>query len=108
MFNETQMNAINERLFGEGVASTLDLIKLHAIIDTIGDVYYVDGTDGSDAHVGTSWGTAFKTIAAAVAACAAGDTIYIKGSFSEAVTCSKAGVRFIASALALKRPRGRW
>ena len=95
MFNETQTAVINERLFGEGVADTADLIKLHSIIDTIGTVYFVDGTDGSDAHTGKSWGTAFLTIAAAVAACAAGDTIYIKGSFSEAVTCSKAGVRFI-------------
>jgi hypothetical protein len=44
---------------------------------------------------GTSEATAFKTIAEAVTAASAGDTILILGSFSEAVTCAKAGVRFI-------------
>jgi hypothetical protein len=37
----------------------------------------------------------FKTIAEAVAAASENTTIYIRGSFNEAVTCSLAGVRFI-------------
>ena len=63
----------------------------------VGTVYFVDGASGSDTgRTGKSWGAAFKTIAKAVATCSAGDSILIKGTaFSEAVTCSKAGVRFI-------------
>jgi hypothetical protein len=61
-----------------------------------GTAYFVDSTNGVNAHDGLSWATAKLTIANAVATCAAGDTIFIKGTgFSEAVTCSKAGVRFI-------------
>jgi hypothetical protein len=62
----------------------------------IGESFFVDGTNGVDTKDGGTWKNAKKTIASAVTACAAGDTIYIKGTaFSEAVTCSKAGVKFI-------------
>jgi len=44
---------------------------------------------------GSCWPNAFKTITEAVAAASAGDTIYMTGSFTEEVTCSLAGVRFI-------------
>jgi hypothetical protein len=61
-----------------------------------GTVYFVDGTSGVDAHSGLSWATAFLTIGQAVSTCSAGDTIAIKGTtFSEAVTCSKIGVKFV-------------
>jgi len=57
--------------------------------------YFVDSTNGDAGYSGLKLTQPMKTIAAAVAACAAGDTIFIKGSFSEAVTCTKAGVRFV-------------
>jgi hypothetical protein len=57
--------------------------------------YFVDSVNGAADHSGLKAVQPMATVAAAVAACAAGDTIFIKGSFSEAVTCAKAGVRFI-------------
>jgi hypothetical protein len=60
-----------------------------------GMVLYVDGTSGSDAGDGLTWATAYKTIAAAYAAAVAGDTIAIKGSFTEAVVSTKIGLRFV-------------
>ena len=64
------------------------------VVSPKGAVWFCDSTVSASGD-GMSWGEAFKTIAEAVAACAAGDIIQIKGSFSEAVTCTKAGVRFI-------------
>jgi hypothetical protein len=58
-------------------------------------VWYVDSANGDDDYNGLTWASPLKTIAAAVEACSAGDTILLKGTFSEAVTCSKAGVSFI-------------
>jgi hypothetical protein len=74
--------------------------KVEELADTIyddgpGTDYYVDGTSGTAGASGVDWTHAMLTITEAVAACAAGDRIYAKGSFSEAVTCTKAGVRFI-------------
>lgn len=61
-----------------------------------GTLRFVDGTSGLDTNTGANWDNAFLTIAAAVAASSAGDTIYIKGTaFNESVTCSLAGVKFI-------------
>lgn len=60
-----------------------------------GKIIYVDGTDGLDGNNGLSWATALKTIAAANTLAVAGDSIYIKGSFSETVTVSKAGIRIV-------------
>lgn len=62
-----------------------------------GRAWFVDSTNGSATNVGQSWVTAFSTITLAQAAASAGDTIYIKGSFTEAVTCNKAGLRFIGA-----------
>ena len=62
-----------------------------------GDTWYVDSTDGDDDYNGKSWTTAFATIAVAVAAAAAGDTIFLLGSFSEAVTVSLAGLKLIGA-----------
>jgi hypothetical protein len=61
-----------------------------------GSVWFADSTI-SASGAGQSWATAFKTITEAVAAASAGDTIMIRGSFTEAVTCSLAGVRFIGA-----------
>jgi hypothetical protein len=62
----------------------------------VGTAYFVDAASGLNTNNGKTWKKAFHTITKAVATCAAGDTIFIKGTdFSEAVTCSKAGVRFI-------------
>lgn len=62
-----------------------------------GKTFYVDGTNGSDARDGSSWKKALKTITQAESLCtdAAGDVIFIKGSFDEAVTCDKSCVTFI-------------
>jgi hypothetical protein len=58
-----------------------------------GDIWYVDSNGpGFD---GTTWGTAFKTIGAAVAVAGNGDVIAIRGSFSEVVTLSVAGVTIL-------------
>lgn len=59
--------------------------------------WYVDSVIGNDSYSGRSAIAPKLTIAAAVALAAAGDTIFIKGSFSEAVTCSLAGLRFIGT-----------
>jgi len=57
---------------------------------TTGTVYFVDSVSGLDTNTGKTWLAAFKTIAAAVAAASAGDSILIKGSFTEAVTIALA------------------
>jgi hypothetical protein len=62
-----------------------------------GAIYFVDSVNGSDSNDGLSWGSALKTIAAAVALAVAGDTILIKGSFSEEVTVSVAGLSIIGA-----------
>ncbi len=62
-----------------------------------GDTWYVDSTDGDDDYNGKSWSTAFATIAVAVAAAAAGDTIFLLGSFDEEVTVSLAGLKLIGA-----------
>lgn len=61
---------------------------------TKGTRYYVDSVNGVAGNDGLTWATALKTIAAAVALAVAGDTIFLTGSFNEAVTCSVAGVSF--------------
>ena len=53
-----------------------------------GTIYYVKSIGGSNTNSGLSWNTALATITAAVALAVSGDTIYIQGSFNEAVTCS--------------------
>lgn len=60
-------------------------------------VWYVNSVTGSAANDGKTPATALATIAAAVALAAAGDTIYISGSFSEAVTVTLAGLSLIGS-----------
>jgi hypothetical protein len=46
---------------------------------TTGITYYVDGSNGNDAHDGRSLANAFKSVGAAVAVVAAGDTVLIRG-----------------------------
>jgi len=60
-----------------------------------GTAYYVDGTNGIDTADGKTFKTALKTIGEAVSRASAGDTIYIKGSFTEAVTVAVAGLSII-------------
>ena len=59
-----------------------------------GDSWFVDSTV-STGRDGSSWGNACKTLAAVYAKAAAGDTIYMKGSFNEAVNCTKEGLSFV-------------
>lgn len=63
-----------------------------------GTSYYVDGTNGSDTFDGLTWDFALATIAAAITAASAGDTIYIApGSYDEQVTVSKAKLTLVGS-----------
>lgn len=64
---------------------------------TRGTIWYVDSVNGNAAYNGKTWQTAFATIGAAVTAASAGDTILLFGSFSEAVTCSTANIKFIGA-----------
>ena len=60
------------------------------LLGGVGSKIRVDATLGSDAiGDGSTWSKAYKTIAVAVAAAADGDQILLKGTFTEAVTCSK-------------------
>ena len=63
----------------------------------VGTAWFANSATGADTNVGTSAATAFKTITAAVAAATAGDTIYITGSFTEAVTVTKIGLSIIGA-----------
>ena len=62
----------------------------------MGDVFFVDSASGRDGNDGSSKRRPLLTIARAVALASAGDTILIRGTFSEAVTVTgKAGLRII-------------
>lgn len=58
-----------------------------------GKIWYADSN--GPGYDGTSWAKAFKTIAAAVAQASNGDVVAIRGSFSETVTMSVAGVTIL-------------
>ncbi len=63
-----------------------------------GKIWYVNSAGGivtTTSGNGKSWNYPFLTIAEAVAVASAGDTILCKGSFSEAVTVSLAGLKII-------------
>jgi len=60
-----------------------------------GTCYYVDSVNGSASNDGLTWTGALLTITAAAALAVAGDTIFVRGSFSETVTISVAGVSII-------------
>ena len=63
-----------------------------------GNAWFVSSANGSDSYSGQAWGAAFKTIAKAVAAAAAGDMISILGSFNEAVgVTSLAGLQIVGA-----------
>jgi hypothetical protein len=67
--------------------------------DPMGQMIFVDSVNGLDSRDGRRPRLAKKTIASAVAAAQAGDTIFIKGSFTEAVTiaAAKKGLRIIGA-----------
>lgn len=86
---------INGRAIG---ASDLDInVAGGMVANPMGNVYFVDSAAGSDSNNGLQPGKALLTIAAAVALAAAGDTIFIKGSFTEAVVVDKAGLKIIGA-----------
>ena len=62
---------------------------------TSGKVYFVDSANGSDANNGKTFASAFASIAAAIAVAVAGDTIFLKGSFSETATAGVAGLSIV-------------
>jgi hypothetical protein len=67
------------------------------VIAPKGTLYFVDSVSGVAGNDGLGWATALATIAAAVAKAVAGDTILLKGSFSEAVTVAVAGVSILGA-----------
>lgn len=62
-----------------------------------GRPWFCDSVNGLATNSGKSWNQAFNTITLAVAAASAGDTIYLKGTFTEAVTVSTASLTFIGA-----------
>lgn len=83
--------------------SLFDVAIADAALASFGDVWYVDSVGGNDGNAGNSLAAAFKTIAVAVAAAAAGDTIFLTGSFDEEVVASKAGLRLIGIGVSPKQ-----
>lgn len=94
--NQSQLqNLLGQLIEERPFVPSFDAAVGNAALAVFGDVYFVDSANGSDENDGTSLANAFATIAVAVAAAVAGDTIYIRGSFSEAVTVSVAGLRIL-------------
>jgi hypothetical protein len=62
-----------------------------------GTIRFVNSVTGNDMNNGLSRDRPFATIAAAVAKSAAGDTVLCRGSFSESVTVSLAGLKIIGA-----------
>jgi hypothetical protein len=60
-----------------------------------GDVWYVDTATGTSGKSGKSWSQAKATFAQALALAAAGDTIAVRGSLSEAAVITLAGLKII-------------
>lgn len=58
--------------------------------------FYVDGTNGSDAHDGGSWGQAFKTIQYAVDEAEPWAKIFVRaGTYAESVSITKDSIKLI-------------
>jgi len=84
--------------FPSGISSMgIPVIGSGTIPVTNGKYYFVDGTNGIAGQDGLTAGTALKTITAAAALLAAGDTILLfPGTYTEAaITISVAGVRIL-------------
>jgi hypothetical protein len=79
---------------GRNVAIPSGTISARNLVTNHGSVWYVNSAKSKSGN-GKSWSGAFKTITKAVDAASAGDTIICKGSFNEAVECSKAGISFV-------------
>lgn len=61
-----------------------------------GKIWFVDGTNGNDANTGTDPHDAFKTIAHAIGAAAAGDRIVVMaGAYDEVLNMNLAGLELI-------------
>jgi hypothetical protein len=79
---------------GRNVAIPSGTISARNLVTNHGSVWYVNSAVTRSGN-GKNWGRAFKTITEAVGVASAGDTIVCKGSFNEAVECSKAGISFV-------------
>ena len=76
----------------------VDQLLVNTRANPFGKTWYVDSTNGVDTNNGHDPYTPLLTIAAAVAAASAGDTIVLIGTgFSESVTCTLAGVKFVGA-----------
>ena len=71
---------------------------LGGLADRPGKTYRVDSVNGgSGKNDGSTWNDALATIQAAYDLAVAGDTILLKGTFSESITCAKAGITFLGA-----------
>lgn len=84
--------------FPEGLTSLgVPLIGSGQVPVTSGNYWFVDGTNGNDGAGGQTLGEALATIGEAAARATINDVILVfPGTYTEAVSCSTAGVRFIA------------
>jgi hypothetical protein len=78
---------------------------------SIGSVFYVDSTTGSDSDTGTSWALAEITLSAAIGDCTSnkGDIIFVAPSHTETLaeaqlTINKNGIRIIGIGTGSQRP----
>ena len=91
---------------GGQVPSVADLMNAQlSHLKNIGQNYYVDATNGNDSATGKSWKNAFKTITKAVATAAAGSTIFLIGTFAEAVTVSVDNISIIGCGRGIRAAR---
>lgn len=95
------------RVGGGSVPSLADLMSAQlSHLRNVGQIYYVDGTNGNDAATGKSWKNAFATITKAVSVAPANSTIFLMGTVTEDVTISTAGITIIGCGRGMRA--GRW
>lgn len=90
---------------GQGPYATY--VRGSAGANPFGNVWWIDGTNGSDGNGGTNKGDAFATVAAAIAVSAAGDSFIINGgTYTFTAACvPKANQTFIAAVVTPKKPK---
>jgi hypothetical protein len=66
-------------------------------LNGIGNIWYCDSVNGSDSNPGTSFTQAFKTLTKAFSVAVSYDTIYMRGTFTEACSSSLTGITLIGA-----------
>lgn len=87
---------MSERVLTVGGGAASRPLTDFVLGECYGKKWYADSTVSASGS-GKSWRHAFKTITEAVAAMAAGDVLFMHGSFTEAVSCALAGAWFIGA-----------